>query len=280
MKNILMKSCALVLSGTCLVACYSCLKEKNDSEKFTRLDGKYGLEGYYLADTPFEGLYVIEVDGKLKIIDERRNFVTSDGRWQKNKDTAVYELYHYLNKDLVNIKELSKADYIELEEYINGNTNVTFVDNAKEKCNDHIAYEGRYYYKDRDIYYFNADSERIEILFLDGKASRIVRRLEYGLYDKPEGKTEDIISGTIVNLNHSEPDYVSFDSKMMEQYGNKGYEYISLSSYFNDELKEEFTGEEIKDLYFQIEGKTKKEVEGILSKSNINDIEKTKKLEK
>lgn len=87
-----------------------------------------------------------------------------------------------------------------------------------------------------------------------------------------------MISGNIINPDNREANYVYFDEDMMEQHNNTQYEYITLSSYFNNELKEQFTGEEIKDLYFLIKGKTKEEVEQILSNSNINDTEKPKTL--
>lgn len=274
MKKLLMKSCALVLSGTFLISCNSCFKS-DETKKFPRLNGKYSLEGYYLTDTPFEGLYVIEIDGKLRLIDENRFFITTNGRYEKNENTKVYEIYSFLNKDLLNINKLTKDDYIELEKYINGITDVSFIDNDKKKCTDPITDEEKYYYGDRDIYYYNADSNRIEILFLDGIATKVVRRIERGF----NGKTEDMLSGTVVNPSNREPEYPSFDRKMMEQYGNSNYEYIPLSTYFDKELKEVFTGEEIKDLYYLINGKTKDEVKEILSKSNINEV-KIKELKK
>lgn len=265
-KKLITKGLGFALAGTLLFSTASCangtfrLGEQEELEKYSY--------GYYMQDHCLENMLVVELEnGKYKIIDdETLGSVYSDEKYDEGKKT---ELYEHLNADLLKIESVSRKDLINIEKYINGNKNIDFSSIPKLKADGNLIESGKVFYNNGTKLYTDANISEVEILFLDGKASRIVRRSEEKNTFTIGDEAIDIISGNIVHPSYSGISQTStFGENRMKNLGYKEYTFIPLIDFFDELTKDVYTGMEVVELFYMIQGKTEEEIKEILNNTD------------
>lgn len=272
-KKILKGICAFTLVGTCLLSTTGCSNgiPQGKIAESGYLEGKYVSGGYYLLDTSFEGLLAIEVDGKLKIVDEELKSIYSNETYDGDSydSDMVVEVYKFLNPKLVSVNDLSNKDFINIEKYINGEKVDELSKLSKVSYKDLIIDDYKYYDKKSDINWYQADLSEIEVFFLDGKADRIVRCLKCYRNTGNTERAMDIISGAIVDPSYDSLSKTStFDRYAYKDQGHNEYEFVPISDLFPEIIKTRFTGDDIVELFYLIQGRTKDEVKAVLTVYN------------
>lgn len=264
-KKIGVRGLSLALTGTLILSmagCYTGTTTKYMEEKgYTNLEGRY-IKGYYLKDSAFDNLYVIETeDGKKRIVDNIYNSVYSTELYY-NKQARLSDLYLYLDAETLNTMDAdyTGADYVNLEKVVNGEADSSILPSSELNNGDLIIAPDMYYqYGNSESNCYYTSLSEIQIFFLEEKAYKITRKC--GNSDE----SIDIISGSDVNPNTKAGLNTSFNYYSLDY---KNYEYVNITDLFPEIIKEEYTGEELIQLYYLIVGKTKEEIKEALKEHN------------
>ena len=275
-KKLISKGMGFALAGTLLFSTASCSNgtwSLGNQELLENYSNGYYMQGHCLKD-----MLVVEIEeGKFKIVDEDLKSVYSNEKYTSGKRT---ELYEHLNKTLLHTKTVNKTDLMNIEKYINGSEDVDLSYLKKEQPNNLLIENDKVFMEEQSTYYIDAGLSEVEVLFLDGKASRIVRRTEEenkSVNTNADNETIDIISGNKVHPGYAGPKkYSTFAYANMDRNGYREYEFIALSDLMTSIVKDEYTADEVVELFYMIQGKTKEEVIEILSKYNKIYIDENK----
>lgn len=217
---------------------------------------------YYLNSSVFDDVYVFEDDEVKRIVDKRGKSIYSYEKYNNKDDSYNEDIYKYLDSELINVSTYTKSDWINLEKYINGNDTYDLLPKGNKYeellISDNIEYRT---ISCLSCWYDGSISE-IEVMFIDGKVDRIVRRLK----EEDNGnKTIDIISNRVIA-----PDYkivnvsklTTIDNKNLS---NKEIKFIPITDIMNETSKNEFTGQEVVDIFYDIYGKSLDDVKLIIN---------------
>lgn len=263
-KKIGLRGLSLALAGTLILSMTGCSTGRTtkymEENGYTCLEGRY-IKGYYLKDSAFDNLYVIETnDGKKRIVDNKYNSVYSTELY-KNNDSKLSDLYLYLDAEALNTMDANytSTDYVNLEKIINGETDSSILPSSKLNNEDLIIAPDMYCQHREGKYNYYTSLSEIQIFFLEEKAYKITRKCG------DSGESMDIISGSAVNPEADITLNTTFDYFSLD---NKNYKYVNITDLFPEIIKEEYTGEELIQLYYLIVGKTEEEIKEALKEYN------------
>lgn len=248
---------ATVVAGTFVFSLAGC---STYNGKYIQDAGEYTNGAVLDDDSEFKNAFVIEVDGVKRIVNDDQQSIYSKYQYNTNSWKMI-DLYKYLDERIVDIPAgvYELKDWLNLEKYINGGSTYDLLPVASN-AEESIITKDDCYYKTPALAVFHdgsASLSYVSILFVDGKADRIVRIF------KTRGTENDKQATDIISARKIDPQWNGlrkFTTLVTEAYDGHDIEFVPILDMLDFVDNTTLTEKDIVKLYYAIADKDKSEV--------------------